>query len=304
MINHPEVRRASASRVAEVSQIMEHMKRYASYLRAPAAGLMLLGSVAACGWMAVSLPANAERMAPPAVFERWWRMTETCSGRSGSFSAVQWFRVPGASVIVNGEEAGAYWSSFTNRIVLPTELLDDGHVVRHEMLHAVLAQRGHPRAEFLDSCAPIVVCQGGCANYEGAWRPPVPDYLVLPPDSLAVTSSAELLPREGDGDRWVSLRVTARNPRGTAVLVAAPGDPTTPGTFGFDVHGALGGIQGGDVATDSSTLFFLPFESKSRLFEFRVASELDGRRIPAGTHLLRGDYARQRTTYDTVLVMP
>jgi hypothetical protein len=66
----------------------------------------------------------------------------------------------------------------------------------------------------------------------------------------------------------------------------------------------MGGISVSDIATDSSTLFFRPYETKARLFEFRVASELSRLRLPPGTHLLRAAYARRWTAYDTIVVSP
>jgi hypothetical protein len=129
--------------------------------------------------------------------------------------------------------------------------------------------------------------------------------VVLPPESLDVASRAKLLPAESDGQRWLELEVTVRNSRGRAVVVAAPGDRVTPPTFGFDVRGLPGrGMSGGEVATDSSTLFFQPFETKKYLFEFQVASDLSRDHIPPGKYLVRGDYARHRTVGDTIAISP
>jgi hypothetical protein len=113
-----------------------------------------------------------------------------------------------------------------------------------------------------------------------------------------------LLPPEADGQRFVALQLTVRNPRSRAVVVAAPGDPVTPGTFAFDVRGPEGGISGNDIASDSSTLFFQPYETKGRLFEFRVTSDLTPRHVPPGVHLVRGGYTRSWAAYDTVAVGP
>jgi hypothetical protein len=250
------------------------------------------------------LPANAEPFEPPAVYARWWTMTQACSGRSGDLTAVQWYRVPGLLVRFRGVPVAGFWSSRGNQIVLAEEQLDNGFAVRHEMLHALLRVGGHSRAQFLEACASVLSCSGGCATDGGPWRAPQPGYVVLPPDSLEVDSSAELLPAEADGERWIALRLTVRNPRGRAVVVAAPGDPVTPGIFAYDVFGPEGGISGGDVASDSSTLFFQPYETKRRLFEFRVASTLTAYHVPPGAHLVRGGYARQWAAYDTVLVAP
>lgn len=259
---------------------------------------------AACSLITGPLPAGADRFAPPAVYARWWAMTEACSGRSGNLGAVAWYRVPGLQFVWDGQWVGGYWNRYGNRIVLAEVGLEQGPTVRHEMLHALLQAGGHPRSQFLGACAAVVRCQGICIEEGGPWHLPRQDYVVLPPESLDVASRAELLPRESDGQRWLALEVTVRNPRERAVLVAAPGDPVTPPTFGYDLRGPSGGVSGGEVAIDSSTLFFQPFETKQWLFEFLVASDLSGHHIPPGNYLVRGDYGRHRSAYETIAVSP
>jgi hypothetical protein len=249
------------------------------------------------------LPPNSEPFEPPAVYARWWAMTEACSGRSGDLAAVRWYRAPGREFAFHGRRAGGFWSPFGNRIVLTEALVEHGASVRHEMLHALIRTGGHPRSQFLGACAPIVVCEGVCLEDAG-WHVPR-DYAVLPPDSLDVDSRAELPPREADGSRWLTLLVTVRNPRGRPVRVASPRDPRPmPATFGFDLRGPGGGLSGGLVATDSSALFFQPLETKGWLFEFRVGSERSGYVFAPGAYLVRGDYARRSAPYDTIAVRP
>ena len=259
---------------------------------------------AACDSVTAPLPSGAEPFEPPAVYARWWAMTEACSGRAGNLAAVRWYRVPGREFMLNGRPAGGFWSPSGNRIVLTEDAMERGQSVRHEMLHALLRVGGHPRAEFLGTCALLVSCHGLCAE-EAGWRRPH-DYLLLPPDSLEVDSRAELEPREADGARYLTLLVTARNPHERAVLVAAPGNARTPPTFGYDLRGPAGGLSGGLVATDSSTLFFQPYESKGWLFEFRVGSGVEGSGfvLVPGTYLLRASYAWRSTAYDTLTVAP
>lgn len=266
--------------------------------------LIVICVVTACRSTTEPLPSDAERFEPPAVYARWWAMTEACSGRSGDLAAVQWYRVPGALVRHDGEWITGYYELRAHRIVLGEDQVDNGIVVRHEMLHALLRVGGHPRAHFLEACRSILDCSGVCATDGGPWRAPRPDYVVLPPDSLEIDSRAELLPPEADGQRFVALQVMVRNPSSRAVVIAAPGNPATPNTFAFDVRGPLGGIIGTDIASDSSTLFFQPYETKRRVYDFRVASELTPYRVPPGTHWIAGGYARQWAAHDTVIVAP
>jgi hypothetical protein len=172
------------------------------------------------------------------------------------------------------------------------------------MLHALLRKPVHPRPKFLGSCASLVSCQGICTKDDGAWRFPRPDYVVLPPDSLSVSARAELLPREADGQRWFTLEVKVRNAGPRAVLVAAPGDRVTPPTFGYDLRGPSGGIAGGEIESDSSTLFFQPFETKKWLFEFLVSSDLSDHHITPGSYIVRVDYARHRSSDTTIAISP
>lgn len=260
--------------------------------------------VLACRSATPPLPSDAVSFSPPAIYTRWWAMTEACSGHTGDLSALRWYRSPSSAVFVDGESVNGYWTSDGNRIVLAEESVDNGSDVRHEMLHALLEVRGHPRAQFLGSCASVLRCGESCASEGGPWRPATRDYLVLPPDSLEVRSTAELLSLEKDGQRWVSLELTVENPRDQAVVIAAPGGGTTPRIVAFDVRGPKGGIGGWETAYDSSQVFFLPHEIKSRLFEFRVTSELTQTHIPSGTHLLRAGYGENWSPYDTVVVSP
>ena len=256
--------------------------------------------LAACS-LTAPLPANAERFAPPAVYARWWAMTEGCSGRTGDLTAVQWYRVPGTVVWLSGQPEAGYWESHRNRIVLAEEELDNGVTVRHEMLHALLQTASHPRAQFLGACASLVRSAG--ITDAGPWHAPS-KFVVLPPESLNIASHAELLQPEADGQRWLALHITVQNQRESAVVVGAPGDPVPPPAFMYDLRGPAGGISGGEVATDSSTLFFQPFEAKQWLFEFRVASDLTPYHISPGKYFVRGAYSRLWSAYEAVTVTP
>lgn len=260
--------------------------------------------LAACSLITGPLPPGAERFAPPAVYARWWAMTEACSGRSGNFGDVDWYRVPGSQFMHDGQSVGGVWSRNANRIVLAEEGIDQGRLVRHEMLHALLRVRGHPRSQFLAACASLVSCKETCIEDAERWQLPRQGHVVLPPESLDVASRAELLPRESDGQRWFELEVTVRNGRGRSLLVATPDEWVIPRTFVYNLRGPSGGLQVEENAADSSTLFFEPFETKQRLFEFKVASDLSQHHISAGTYLAQGGYARRWAGYDTIVVSP
>ena len=115
------------------------------------------------------LPASAQRLTPPAVFETWWAMTSQCSGSSAPMSSVQWYVVPGVSVFWReGSVVNGFWSRNGNRIVLSEGAVDEGSVVRHEMLHALTNDGRHTRQAFLERCAGVVACMSPCVEAANA----------------------------------------------------------------------------------------------------------------------------------------
>ena len=288
------------------------MQQLAALLRALAVVFVGTLCLVSCGLATAPLPPNSEALAPPAVYARRWAMTEACSGLSGDLAAVRWYHVPSYAIKVNGEEAAGYWSSSGNRIVLTDGIVDYGAGVRHEMLHALLQNGDHPRAQFLGSCASLVNCEGSCVTDAGQWHAPS-EYAVVPPESVYLDARATLRPREADGQRWLALTIVVRNPLDHAVLVAVPPslaappggvDQENPPSFNFDLRGPVGGIGQPMYVADSSTAFFQPFEAKQWLYEFRVTSDLTEYHIPPGKYLVRGGYARLLTAYDTIAVTP
>jgi len=170
------------------------------------------------------------------------------------------------------------------------------------MLHALTREPGHPRSAFLDRCASLVSCDKYCAADAGAWHAPAADFLLLPPDSLEVHSDATLLPAELDGQRWVTLVITVRNPRARAVVVSEPREWVLPRAFNIVIREASGGFGWEETVADSSTLFFRPYETKSLLVEFRISTEPSRSHVAPGMLLLGGGYARRSAAYDTVAV--
>ena len=136
----------------------------------------------ACGGS--DLPPHATRFSPPPEYRTWWEMVESCSGVHGSFDEVTWYR---ASIVELEEREGrgtlAYWEERGNRIVLSDNVVEFGRGVRHEMLHALVRQRGHPREVFAGRCAGVVQCEEQCADHSSATRGHRPKL-----DSLAISA--------------------------------------------------------------------------------------------------------------------
>lgn len=92
---------------------------------------------------------------------------ESCSGKRARFDQVKWYEVAGEPIVIKGEPASAAWFASGNRIAL-YEDETSGALVRHEMLHAILQDGGHPDEYFTERCGDIVVCGHVCG------RPDVP----------------------------------------------------------------------------------------------------------------------------------
>lgn len=105
----------------------------------------------------VRLPDNAVEFSSP-FLAQWWQQAEACSGKTGDFTSIHWYIVPGVgsfSVGYGPDPSGAYYPTL-NSIVLAEYVDGDGTVVRHEALHAILHVTDHPPEYFRDKCGPLV----------------------------------------------------------------------------------------------------------------------------------------------------
>ncbi|HXV16882.1 MAG TPA: hypothetical protein VD758_08885 [Gemmatimonadaceae bacterium] len=95
---------------------------------------------------------------PPSVYTQWWQDVEICSGITRNVNDVVWFFVPEVDVFSVGskQNIGGYWQPYRNAVTLAGFRVYDAGVVRHEMLHAILREPGHPPEYFGDKCAGIV----------------------------------------------------------------------------------------------------------------------------------------------------
>jgi hypothetical protein len=131
---------------------------------------LVAGALASCFRPSLEspLPASARRLTPPAIFGEWWAMTTECSGSSAPMSSVQFYVVPGVSLFWReGSVVNGFWTRTGNRIVLAEGAIDDGSVVRHEMLHALTNDGRHTRQAFLERCGGVVACLSPCVEAAG-----------------------------------------------------------------------------------------------------------------------------------------
>ncbi|HEV7388474.1 MAG TPA: hypothetical protein VGN73_07685 [Gemmatimonadaceae bacterium] len=241
------------------------------------------------------LPSDAATFTPPLVYSTWWKMTEACSGLTGSFSAVSWVKT---GQFLRDENTGdpivAYWTARSNRIVLTNTAAMAGASVRHEMLHALYKRGGHPRSYFLGKCAGVVDCQGSCITDGGPYQQPPVSPFPVPGDSIDITTTVEPAnPTFAHDDGFFSITVMARNrtQRWVTVIPARAG-LNVPHTFSFNLHGQFAStLSSSELGIDPSQTIFAPGETKRHVFDFSIGTDIFSRELLPGSYTLRGSYA-------------
>jgi hypothetical protein len=254
------------------------------------------------------LPSNAEEFSPPPVYARWWAMTEACSRLSGDLSSVSWFVVPGANtVLLDGKPVQGYWSSAGNRIVIAGAGKLTGDIVRHEMLHALIQGRGHPRSKFLDDCGGVVLCTEACISDAGPAPAPDPAAIQIGPEPLEVQVDVEpAAPSRAVDDGFFALIVSVRNASTHPVVVLLPPAPIGggPRSFSFDLAGQSFVTSGNEFALDPSVSVFAAGETKRHVFDFMIGSDLASRTLPPGTYTVRAGYGGNLASHAPIVIAP
>lgn len=107
----------------------------AAGLPAPIFAIAFAVLAAGCGEFATEL-SNRLPLEPLPIYAEWWAETEACSGRTGDLGAISWYTATG--ITSNGALASGLWRP-PHDIILLLGREDDDFVVRHEMLHDLLA---------------------------------------------------------------------------------------------------------------------------------------------------------------------
>jgi len=257
---------------------------------------LLLPLVVACRGELTAPPVDtaAEEFAPPAVYQTWWNLTQSCSGLSGDMGRVKWFIMPKVKVfLLNDQYVSGYWSSADNRIVLAQAVVDQGPSVRHEMLHALLGRNapGHPRAAFVGKCGGTVYCSSQCVSDGGSAPPANPAAIQLRPEDLDIT--VEVTPAHPSSlvdDGHIVMVVSAANRSGKPAEVNL--GPSNSGiAFSFQLTSDNGFFWWGGVpVTAPETTRFAAGEKKRYVFDFQIAVN-DGNVFPGGSNLAPGIYS-------------
>jgi hypothetical protein len=269
--------------------------------------LVILALTGACVVLTEpAFPVDAVRISAPARFAAWWKVTEACSGLSGDFASVGWYVVPTTRVTVAGYEFDGYtWEEGGSRIVLAQPMLTEGSLVRHEMLHALLQQRGgHPGAFFRDRCGDIVVCGPQCSEEAGTFRQPTHGDSILDPAALtrgaSITPSIVSLSRDSG---WMTIVVAARNDRPYPVWVRlAPNPKMNAGSFEqFWIESPAFGYVGEDNGYE-----FMPFGPRQtrRMVVDEQAYVPGWRNLEVGRHTFTAGFSGARTQPVSIEVVP
>ena len=250
--------------------------------------------LAACGDNIVDppLPDSAVRFDPPAVYARWWEMTQACSGIRRTLQDVKWYRSPNRTVPLDGDQVTAYWSLGSNRIVVVDEYRLDGPVIRHEMLHALIRLEGHPREHFVEKCGGVVHCAIGCIEATEPSPSQVTPPIVEPSEVDVAVTVDPAQPRAGFEDGFFSVTVSVTNPADHAVNVSVR--PRPPGnflvTYVLTIAGDRQGPSRAVTAIDPNDTIFQAHQTKRQVFDFRIdPSGRDG--ITPGSYRISGGYA-------------
>lgn len=252
-------------------------------------------------------PNGAARFQPPAQYAAWWRATEQCSGLRARPGDIVWYRVPGDFFPdADGQPVRGSWQgrgAHDDRIFLAAGGVLDGMLVRHEMLHALMARNylphRHLREYFLVRCGGVVSCGPECRSQTGSYSQPDG---AAPELTGAALERSLLLGRDSIGtdtdSGWVSITVSGRNPRSHAIWVRAPPNAEVfPFThFGLSVEpGPRTSIRLEDVDAR------VPVGAGETV---RFVFDVPSRELAPGPHRVRGEVLGDSTPVATLVVRP
>jgi hypothetical protein len=229
-------------------------------------------------------------------------MTKSCSGLTGSLSDVTWYQVPGVSV-VQKPNVSSYWSGGSNRIVLAGNIILNGSIVRHEMLHALLAAAGHPRAYFLEKCGGFVTCNAGCVSDAGPQPLVDASTIRVPASDLAVTATlipARPLSSVEEGVFGLQISVTNTKPY-PVVIGVNPGSIRPAFSYSF-VPPTFIVVSGVKQDYDSGEILFGAGETKVGYFDFSVTKSLGSPWIPLGMYRVIGAFGGVGATIENARI--
>lgn len=117
--------------------------------------LILLLFLVACD-STITAPANSQRLEITAEYRTWWGEMESCSGIQSNIDAVAFYVVAGMDRETGAAGRTDWDNSGHVQIVLDSLFLHSAFVVKHEMVHALIRQKGHPDYYFRGVCGNLI----------------------------------------------------------------------------------------------------------------------------------------------------
>jgi hypothetical protein len=218
----------------ESPPVLSRLRRLINRVQALGVACVVIVFVACASIEDPSIFAGAEVFTPPAKYHLWWQVVQSCSGKQADISSVEWLVVPGARALSDGS-SGA-WIGATRQIVLAEQAMNSPALVRHEMLHAMLTEHGHPASQFLVACDGFVSCDVVCEADAGGRSTVANDAPLIP--STDLLTQVEVFPlapstSEFGGAYVVSVSVT--NPAESDVWVQLERAPVESAATTFAV---------------------------------------------------------------------
>lgn len=237
------------------------------------------------------------RYQPSMRYAAWWQAVEACSGRTAPLGEITWYRAGAETIPDVGESYnGLTYQGDVPLVVIAGSHVNDGVVVRHEMLHVLLHRNGHPGEYFVKRCGGIVACGDACLR-EGGFpvTQPNPD-TTIGAAALETTVHAYPNPVSLTADSgWLTVVVEAHNPLPREAFVALPQPSRLQRLFWYDLQA----IRVDSIGTGYPNAVFAPAETQRLAFDLRVSPLTS-----TGARALRGGYSIALAPNDTVRIVP
>jgi hypothetical protein len=270
----------------------------------------MLAGLAACtdGKLYPDFPMGAVNIQPLEVYERWWAMTEQCSGLQGDFHHVLFYQIPGASAFDfrRYRHVPAIWME-DDRIIIAESSLRSGQVVRHEMLHSLMQKGQHDRSEFAQQCAGIVDCGATCLVDAGPPPAELPNTEEVDAAELEVNVAVwPETPSQAFLDGYVEVTVTARNPTDRPIRVRLD-PPDTVGALGISFRQNLDGLTSRYLRQQNATVVestrFAPGETKREVFSYWIGGTSTQAPLTSRSYVAHGAFAGAWTDSPITLLL-
>jgi hypothetical protein len=119
--------------------------------RRPSRGRALLVAAFTLAGCSSFSPTNDHSYTPLAAYRKWFDETQACSGLQGSFDRIKWYVVDGTEFDCPSGKCVGHWND-DHSIFISSAWVSNELVVRHEMLHDLIGQPGHPDPPFGSPC--------------------------------------------------------------------------------------------------------------------------------------------------------